>query len=601
MIIKQTRIATGGAKNVLNHVHKEDENESVRVIKGNKDDILLDAELDARALGRSKSVRHIVISPNEELTADQLDLAIQMIKDEFNIGDRPLYLVEHVKQRADGTNVSHYHALAPESYGSGSQIDHAHFMRRNEKLARKMELAFGHELTKGKHNKSVQNALISEGHVDAANAIRHLTEDGPTISKYGSKTHQKGKRLGADIPAISEALKQLQSSSPDEMAKGLVELSQKYLISIDRGDRRNAILLKNEAGDVIHNANRSLKIKAEQVSEILKLTKEILENGRLSRTTDATRTTRAGHGSDNAEQLGSDTSNQERHQSNFGLGDAERRNRGSTSTGRRAAAGSSSSLGAEDRSADANNREDAGRNLTEKRSVYHKIQRQHQASQYAALAARASEQNQKAQPHEVTIHHRLARRLVAQHVQPLLEKLRSRNRPKLGRSAFNIRQRENLAGELTDNLEVLKKHNKEMENDANIDRNTDASGSRGRAARVEQDDQSLTGPGQPARGGAADEGFVGRSSAGPRDRQRADVHFDSATKSNHSIFRAIGDRVVGRQMGRAAREVEPLRKSLSENSGMYHDVSDLQIMPDVDDPMYAEKVLSAWSKSMAGP
>ena len=54
-------------------------------------------------------------------------------------------------------------------------------------------------------------------------------------------------------------------------------------------------------------------------------------------------------------------------------------------------------------------------------------------------------------------------------------------------------------------------------------------------------------------------------------------------------------------MGRAAKELEPMHKSFAENDGMYNTASDLQIMPDIDDPLYAEKVLSAWSRSMSGP
>ena len=55
MNLKQTRIAIGGAKNAVGHIHKTDENESVRVLEGDVNDILVGAELDARALGRSKS------------------------------------------------------------------------------------------------------------------------------------------------------------------------------------------------------------------------------------------------------------------------------------------------------------------------------------------------------------------------------------------------------------------------------------------------------------------------------------------------------------------------------------------------------------------
>jgi hypothetical protein len=232
-------------------------------------DILVDAELDARALGRSKSVRHIVISPDQLLTEAQRDEAIQMIRDEFGMGDRPIYLVEHVKERSNGTKVHHFHGLLAETYGYGNQIEHAHFKRRNEKLARKMELRFGHNLTKGRHNKAVQNALKREGSMAEAAAIQHLTEGGPALSKYGNKSHQTPKRLGYSLPDISQALTELQKGTAADIAAGLDRICEEHGVTVEKSDRRSAILIVAEDGTVLKNANRSLKIKAAQVDSIL--------------------------------------------------------------------------------------------------------------------------------------------------------------------------------------------------------------------------------------------------------------------------------------------------------------------------------------------
>lgn len=269
MNLKMTRIAVGGAKNAVGHIHKTDENESVRVLEGDVNDILVDAELDARALGRSKSVRHVVISPDQELTAEQRNEAIQMIRQEYKMGERPIYLVEHVKARADGKKIPHFHFLAAETYGAGNQIEHAHFMRRNEKLARNMELRFGHNLTKGRHNKAVLNALKKEGATVEAAAIQHLTEGGPALAKYGNKSHQKAKRLGYSLPKISQALTELQKGTAADIAAGLDRICEEHGVTVQKSDRRSAILIVAEDGTVLKNANRSLKIKANQVNEIL--------------------------------------------------------------------------------------------------------------------------------------------------------------------------------------------------------------------------------------------------------------------------------------------------------------------------------------------
>ena len=99
MNLKMTRIAVGGAKNAVGHIHKTDENESVRVLEGDVNDILVDAELDARALGRSKSVRHVVISPDQELTAEQRNEAIQMIRDELSVEKREAVTPQVIDQK----------------------------------------------------------------------------------------------------------------------------------------------------------------------------------------------------------------------------------------------------------------------------------------------------------------------------------------------------------------------------------------------------------------------------------------------------------------------------------------------------------------------
>lgn len=269
MNLKMTRIATGGAKTAVAHVHKTDENESVRVLEGDVNDILVDAELDARALGRSKSVRHIVISPDQLLTDDQRNEAIQMIRQEYKMGDRPMYLVEHVKERSNGSKVHHFHGLIAETHGAGDQIEYAHFKRRNEKLARKMELRFGHNLTKGRHNKAVLNALKKEGATVEAAAIQHLTEGKPALAKYGHKSHQKAKRLGYSLPKISQALTELQKGTAADIAAGLDRICEEHGVTFQKSDRRSAILIVAEDGTVLKNANRSLKIKANQVDEIL--------------------------------------------------------------------------------------------------------------------------------------------------------------------------------------------------------------------------------------------------------------------------------------------------------------------------------------------
>jgi hypothetical protein len=748
MNLKQTRIAVGGAKNVVSHVHKTDENESVRVLEGDVNDILFDAELDARALGRSKSIRHIVISPDQELTDDQRNEAIQMIRDEFAMGDRPIYLVEHVKARADGTKIPHFHGLVPETYGAGAQIDHAHFKRRNEKLARKMEFAFGHNLTKGKHNKSVYNALNADGDKAAAAAIKHLTEEKPALAKYGDKSHQKAKRAGYNLPSISEALAALQGAKPADIAAGLNELCEAHGVTVQKSDRRAAILIVGDDGTVLKNANRSLKIKAAQVDSILENVGKDNENdrpthagradgldgGELSRAARA-RDPRASelgpvHGPER-DRTGGDlvrpdvheSRDESRHVADNRIGDTEGLERRSVDAAHKRDDRNIDEVGTEDRRdviesevlvrarENDNNRwgraggireplgeitdriiepadefdfseaaianEDVYRRIqrqhhrekyddftdrlrahnvskadetstsdgvyhaiqrqhhrnnyddltdqlrahsasrADEKSVpdegaYHKIQRQHHRSEYDDLTdkMRAHNASKTAQPREpqVTIQHRLARTWVAQKVQPILDKLRAHNIARRGRSALEIRRRENISENLRDQIEALrlqnstnKKSEEIRENDTTITRNKDAASASRRAAKAESGDPRSARSRQASIGREADEGTARRADLGTRGGSRVDVKDSSSAKPIHSISRALRDRVDGREMGKVAKALDPMRKSFAQNDGMYNTASDLQIMPDTDDPLYAEKALAAWSRSMQGP
>lgn len=461
MNLKMTRIATGGAKTAVAHVHKTDENESVRVLEGDVNDILVDAELDARALGRSKSVRHIVISPDQELTAEQRNEAIQMIRQEYKMGERPIYLVEHVKARADGKKIPHFHFLAAETHGAGNQIEHAHFMRRNEKLARKMELKFGHNLTKGRHNKAVLNALKKEGATVEAAAIQHLTEGKPALAKYGNKSHQKAKRLGYSLPKISQALTELQKGTAADIAAGLDRICEEHGVTIQKSDRRSAILIVAEDGTVLKNANRSLKIKANQVDEILEnVRKDTIDDrptngrganerdgGQLSGTieltggTDATGrdagadvardipepdTRRAGNN------LEPDLADQRRHDEDPRAGAAERAGpRGSDERTARPDPRANDQNGRDTAPAHGRARRDKEKTATSTASAtgrdaaltaVHKIQRTRAASELApALAAAKKAVAGDKEPTQPTARHILDRRRAAENMKPHLE------------------------------------------------------------------------------------------------------------------------------------------------------------------------------------
>lgn len=55
-------------------------------------------------------------------------------------------------------------------------------------------------------------------------------------------------------------------------------------------------------------------------------------------------------------------------------------------------------------------------------------------------------------------------------------------------------------------------------------------------------------------------------------------------------------------MGRAAKQVEPMRQEFSNNASMYSGASDVEPMPDLNDPQLMMKLSRMLEKSMArGP
>lgn len=638
MNLIQTRISGGGASNAVAHVLKMDGNEAVQVLEGSPEEAFM-AEAMAMADGHKYGLRHIVINPDQELSQEQLDWMIDQINQEYGFADDdPMMLVKHDKIRSDGSNVEHYHLLRASSSIEGKVYDAYNLQKRNELIARKSEIEFGHVQTRGKHNTYVYHQLLSRGDEVTADQIKHLTKGAPAHAKFGSKSKAKAERKGVDLPAISHAIAELKNKTPSEMARGLSNLEKQHpSITIDRGDRRNVIVVR-AAGEVLLNANKSLAIKAKAVAEILKIKQEILENG-LSRTTDATRArngddTEFGHRNTSSTNepgdfskhepgradsyLDDDHSNQKRHEPDSGLGDAPGRaesNGGAVGRDPR----SSDSIDASDVSdpnpaivgdeseravPERNGREDPG----DHRQHLTRIQADNAAQQSQSIFARMKE----ALRSFITPADRLEADLAAKEpqVQTAFETMRAE------RSAFitpgevleaNLVAQEAQKSYIKMRAE-LAEFKKEIDNDNEFIDGEDffeitSSGGIGRdgkrAPAAEVGAGGVVGPGHPANRRKADERDSGRVGFGSGIGQGAVVTASGSTKSDYSAVRAIGDRVVGRKMGQAAKEIEPLRQGFAENSGMYNNASDLQIMPDLDDPMYVEKLMSAWSRSMA--
>lgn len=137
MIIQTSRISCkGGIQYLARHLlDKTEENEAIEILVGDR--YALD---DAHALARAKactySIRHLSISPQEEMTPRQLGEFLHSIVAEFRISpERPRLLVRHIKNGR-----SHFHfAVAEVDPNTLRVLDSRNDFARLERLAREYE------------------------------------------------------------------------------------------------------------------------------------------------------------------------------------------------------------------------------------------------------------------------------------------------------------------------------------------------------------------------------------------------------------------------------------------------------------------------------
>ena len=179
MIQKSVRVPTGKTRAIANYVGNPGENEEVKWLKGCKEDILVMGQA-AQLCGRVYGVRHVIMSPGQEMTTAEVTKLIGEFVKEYNVpkcSQDAICVVAHKKPRVQDEHPHphiqhakaqqgyewHYHLTCQEvSTDDGRVLDNKHTKIRDEKLARFAELRFGHEVTPGRFNKEVYTQLAKE-------------------------------------------------------------------------------------------------------------------------------------------------------------------------------------------------------------------------------------------------------------------------------------------------------------------------------------------------------------------------------------------------------------------------------------------------------
>ncbi|MCL7405302.1 relaxase/mobilization nuclease domain-containing protein [Paradonghicola geojensis] len=293
MIIKQTRIRTGGTGTALAYIQAMGENEDVELLYGDPSSLARFANTMSGMNNHAYVLRHFIISPEQELTDDQIERCIESIQREFNTGDRPYVVARHQKIRSDENDASHIHIMMAESNTAGRVLTNKNNYKRNEKICRNLELEFGFELIKGRHNKYVIGHTENANNQLAMHLIGIADGDLPT-SAYTKTMLGKAKRVNVDLPKLHTALKEVQTIStnePADRASFIVNELLKADISLKRGNKKGILILykydeKTDSDVEFGSLHRLTKLNKNDISEIYPFIKLKEDNNEASNRTE---------------------------------------------------------------------------------------------------------------------------------------------------------------------------------------------------------------------------------------------------------------------------------------------------------------------------
>lgn len=223
MIIKAKRIRARGQalKRALLHITEGEENDAIELVSGNVAD-LEDARSDALRFGREYAVRHWILSPGQEISNEQLCYLVALLAVEFGFDPERAVIWRHTKSRAVNSSCNqHYHLCAPEVIDAvtGRMMSSSHDWRKHEKIARTVEVLWGHAVVPGRHTAAVVAALEREYGADA-DVVTALREVAPIDhpQSFDETSHQRLKRDGLDLPRLRVMISEALSTSASRAA-----------------------------------------------------------------------------------------------------------------------------------------------------------------------------------------------------------------------------------------------------------------------------------------------------------------------------------------------------------------------------------------------
>lgn len=257
MILKSS--VRGFTGELARHLSNTDENERARIVGMSDhfmpfDDMgltmeeelkLYFAQMDLMAAAHKKNhkhINHISMSPHPDydIGDQQYQQAWDIYEQEYDLVGHPYVEVEHSKE---GRTHRHraYYALDEK----GRYMRNSNNYARNEKIARILEFEFGHKLTKGRHNVSVQKWLLQHGNEaeqEVAQAMEQaglMYEDRPA-ARETLEDKRIADRTGLERPVLKDlVMAAYQTSDTGKSFETALAQHQIYLAAGDTGSRRS--------------------------------------------------------------------------------------------------------------------------------------------------------------------------------------------------------------------------------------------------------------------------------------------------------------------------------------------------------------------------
>ncbi|MBN8954092.1 MULTISPECIES: relaxase/mobilization nuclease domain-containing protein [unclassified Rhizobium] len=271
VIIKAIRFRTRSSVNrLISHLKNGVDNDAVTFLTGTTADIT-DMHSDALAKRSTYSIRHWIVSPHEATTRHQMREVVTMLAEEFDFDATRAVIVEHAKPRAaaDAHNI-HWHVLVGEVDPVTRKALRCSFDRIiHELVARWSEYKFGHRFVQGMHTKSVIVGLRKRGAEDVATSIKgQLGEaEPPSREAFTHAQHQAKKRVGTDLPAVRQAVKQAMATAT-KRADLEVSLAASSLL-VAAGEKRDTWIVTGLDGEFIGSLARLSGVKKAKIDRIM--------------------------------------------------------------------------------------------------------------------------------------------------------------------------------------------------------------------------------------------------------------------------------------------------------------------------------------------